>query len=682
MNRIEHLKALLRLVSERSVSTKIAAGFAIVLLLHLSVVFMGHYGLKKAEHDQQIQATLLDRVETFFEIDRTVDELQHHVLLFAFTGYEAPAYRVRSLQERLEATLEQAGKFDDTAGVQIDHYSVHLMREGLARHREIFELVVADREKRRRIVDRDLVDAAHEFELELELLPHYDTRHQRDLYAAEAAFHAAQLKALRFIRNPDGELVEQVKYDLNDSRQHLLQLQKLSRLDLEAAIQAIDQYKTSFIQMVQSTRGYLHLVNVVLAGESAEFLYQAADVREACACRAQELTEEMRADSQRFEVVNNVVSVLTIVLGLLASWLIGRDVAPPLNAITETIDGLAQGQKCDSVPGLERGDELGRLARAAEVFRTKAAETERLLAEVTRMKESERQSAHSQKMESIGQLAAGIAHEINTPMQSIANNVQFLAGASRRVLSTLKLVSQSLQEPDAGTPEWCERMKAATGDRRFVKAAEQMPEAIQDTSSASQRVVDIVRAMKAMSHPGKTELSPVDVNQVIRDATTISRNRWKYAADLDLELDENLPAPAALGSVLSQVVLNLVVNSADAITENQNEGDSVGNITVRTYADAESVFIEVQDTGGGVPEAIQERIFDPFFTTKEVGKGTGQGLAFCYDAVVKRHQGELRLNSKPGVGTTFTVRLPMNPEAAEIGSACTLDAAEENAELA
>jgi two-component system, NtrC family, sensor kinase len=171
--------------------------------------------------------------------------------------------------------------------------------------------------------------------------------------------------------------------------------------------------------------------------------------------------------------------------------------------------------------------------------------------------------------------------------------------------------------------------------------------------------------MKAMSHPGTAAKVSTNINQVIYDAAAISKNRWKYAAEVEFNLAEPLPDVKALPAELSQVVLNLIVNASDAIGEKLGENsETLGRITITSRAERDGVMIEVADDGNGIPAAIRRRIFDPFFTTKEVGKGTGQGLAITYDVVVNKHGGTIDVDTVPGRGTTFYIWLPCNDEKA------------------
>jgi signal transduction histidine kinase len=185
-------------------------------------------------------------------------------------------------------------------------------------------------------------------------------------------------------------------------------------------------------------------------------------------------------------------------------------------------------------------------------------------------------------------------------------------------------------------------------------------------------LASIVGAMKEFSHPGSRQKKSVDLNHAIESTLTVSRNEWKYVADVVMDFDADLPPVLCLPSDINQAVLNLVVNAAHAIGQTaRNNARGKGTITVRTRCDGDCVEIRVQDTGPGIPEEIRDRVFDPFFTTKEVGQGSGQGLAIVHSIVVARHGGTIGFHSKMGRGTTFILRLP-------IGAAVTAPVAAEN----
>jgi len=289
------------------------------------------------------------------------------------------------------------------------------------------------------------------------------------------------------------------------------------------------------------------------------------------------------------------------------------------------------------------------------------ARSDQLEAEIVRRQNLELQLLQAQKLESIGQLAAGIAHEINTPMQFLSDNIEFLSDCSKRLFEVVDGYQRNLFS-EGQQKSWSERKQELMDmmeRNQFETIREQIPQAIRESLEGIQRVIHIVRAMKEFSHPGHEQRVGVDLNNAVRSTATITRNRWKYVADLQLDLDPDLPTLNCVPADINQVLLNLIVNAADTIAEKLGaDGSEKGQITVRTGTDGENIVIEVEDTGCGIPDSIRNRIFDPFFTTKEVGQGTGQGLAICYNVIVNKHHGTIDVISDPGVGTSFRVTLP------------------------
>ena len=285
----------------------------------------------------------------------------------------------------------------------------------------------------------------------------------------------------------------------------------------------------------------------------------------------------------------------------------------------------------------------------------KRAEKERQLMEV--------QLRQSQKLESIGQLAAGIAHEINTPTQYVGDNTRFLQDAFGSIIEMMRDYDHLAAAAKAGTvsPEQIARLEEAFVTRDIAFLYIQIPTAIQETLEGVDRVTRIVRAMKEFSHPGGKEKSLADLNKAIESTATVARNEWKYVADLTLELAPDLPpVPCFLGE-FNQAMLNLIVNAAHAIGDVvKTQPGTRGKITIRSQCVGEQVEIRVADTGTGIDEKYRAKIFEPFFTTKEVGQGTGQGLTVVYSSIVKKHGGTVAFETEVGRGTTFILRLPLN----------------------
>ena len=188
---------------------------------------------------------------------------------------------------------------------------------------------------------------------------------------------------------------------------------------------------------------------------------------------------------------------------------------------------------------------------------------------------------------------------------------------------------------------------------------EEIPLAIGQAREGLQRVTKIVQAMRDFSHINSEVIDNADLNKAIDSTVTVCRNSWKYVADLKLNLDPSLPTVRCSVSDINQVVMNLIVNAADAIREKVEGTNDQGTIVVATQKKGNSVIISVSDTGGGIPQNVQSKIFDPFFTTKEIGKGTGQGLSMAYSCIVEKHKGSLTFESEPAKGTTFFITLPL-----------------------
>ncbi len=281
--------------------------------------------------------------------------------------------------------------------------------------------------------------------------------------------------------------------------------------------------------------------------------------------------------------------------------------------------------------------------------------------DISERKRLELELRHAQRLESIGELAAGVAHEINTPIQYVSDGVRFIGEAIDDLLG-LTETYRPLIEAAATVEAAAEPLAAVAATEAEIELpflADELPQAITRTLDGVSRVATIVQALKQFSHPGSEELAPVDLNAIIDNTLVVARNEYKYVAEIDLQLGD-IPDVLADAGDIGQVVLNLVVNAGHAIADRMAErGETgMGTITITTRSDDEAVIIDIADTGGGIPAEIRERVFEPFFTTKEPGKGTGQGLAIAHNQVVKKHGGRIDFDVEEGVGTTFHIWLP------------------------
>jgi PAS domain S-box-containing protein len=387
------------------------------------------------------------------------------------------------------------------------------------------------------------------------------------------------------------------------------------------------------------------------------------------------------------EVIENQAFLQEVLEGILAAVIvIDRDTRQVLNcnAIAEKMlgyqkktlieDGEALAKtnvlpyageqlvNCELVITRQNGDLIPVLRNVLLVMYKGVQAQAVILFDISERKALERQVNMAQKLQSIGQLAAGIAHEINTPIQYIGSNISFLSDSFEQLLKTNNLYKSLMDKARSSTDiaHDIEEVSHHIEELDLEFLLDEIPHAVKESLSGINQVSSIIKAMKQFAHPEQENLTEVDVNMALEQTALISKNEWKYVADLQMDLDPADPVVSGFPGPLNQVFLNLVVNAAHAIAEGQEKGRK-GRIDIRTRSDAAGVTVSVADTGCGIPEGNRDKIFDPFFTTKAVGKGTGQGLSIAYSIIREKHHGTIEVESTVGKGTTFTIHLPWKP---------------------
>jgi len=387
-----------------------------------------------------------------------------------------------------------------------------------------------------------------------------------------------------------------------------------------------------------------------------------------------------------------------LAFGVLAAYAIARSVAHPLRAIVD-VTRRASGEATQRIALIDPRDEIGllsaafndmvarlegdrarlnqtvagltradkQLAKANRELEHRVLDRTAKLSEVNRALELEMarratvelELRQAHKLEAVGRLASGIAHEINTPVQFVSDSCAFLETATRDLLAVIAGYRDAFTALDQRTLDIAaalEHGRSIEADRDLAYLVEQIPIAIARSLLGLSRVSDIVRAMKEFAYPDRGDQAPADLNRAITSTLTVARNEYKYVAELEIDL-QDLPMVTCHVGELNQVILNIVVNAAHAIEARGRDGP--GKIAVRTAVLDGQVQIAIEDNGCGIPAAVIEKIFDPFFTTKEIGKGTGQGLAIARAVIVDKHRGRLDVASVVGQGTTFTIVLPI-----------------------
>lgn len=333
----------------------------------------------------------------------------------------------------------------------------------------------------------------------------------------------------------------------------------------------------------------------------------------------QQLTQ--KAENRRFQVLG-LLAISLVVAWFISTRFLGKVVISRLQKVSHYLRRGGEGTSGDAGVPVTGDDEIGEMARALEQY----------MRERHQLTKVQQEAAHTARFIAVGQLAAGIAHEINTPAQYIGDNLQFI-----------RTVAENMAKDPACSP-WQDDLAEVTA-------------AISDSREGIKHISGIVTSMKEFSHPGITDRIEADINRALENALTVSQNQWKHVATLEQNFDPNLrPLLCDIGK-LNQVFLNLIVNAAHAIEKSGKPYP--GRIFVTTTQNQDSIEVRISDTGTGIDEALCERIFDPFFTTKEPGQGTGQGLAICQDIVVQKHGGTIDVIGNEGEGAEFVIRLPV-----------------------
>lgn len=374
-------------------------------------------------------------------------------------------------------------------------------------------------------------------------------------------------------------------------------------------------------------------------------------------------------DEQQVMMVN---AALLSILGISSLEEAGPDIIDNGRFVESLLTGLQENQIKEMKYTNSSGVAYDILRIVQRIFLSK---TEVLLVtyvDISEQKKSEKERQalendlqSASRLKAIGTLAAGVAHEINTPIQYIGDNVRFFAESMTDILSMIATYKDLVTEVDKQQrcSQELESIREKEDEIDLAFLEEEIPLSLQQSINGIEQVARIVQAMKTFSHHGEERLGAYDLNEGVENTLVVSRNEWKMVAEVETELADSLPELQCFVGDINQVLLNLIVNAAHAIEEKNVSDSSVkGRIIIRTYKEDGFVCVSVSDTGIGMGADVKARIFDPFYTTKEVGKGSGQGLSLASSVVIEKHGGRLEVETEPGVGSTFIVKLPIDIE--------------------
>lgn len=377
-------------------------------------------------------------------------------------------------------------------------------------------------------------------------------------------------------------------------------------------------------------------------------------------------TDEIEAPARAIARYILLLSLVILLFTFVFSFLLSRNLTKPLKLLTEAGQKISSAGMEDVAIPITGSIETRRLGLILNQMLESIKESVQIQEDLFKTKmELETRLHQAEKMESIGQLASGIAHEINTPIQYVSSNIEFIHDATTEIQTLLSHILQlvaSAQEKGELDPRFVKSIEDYFNTADWEYLQDELPNAISQSGEGVRRISKIVSAMKTFAHPGSGCLEPTDINFGLQSTVTVASNEWKYATDIELLFEKNLPLVPCYADELNQVFLNMIINSVHAIQEQNNDTEEKkGLITIQTRTAGKNVHIRISDTGGGMEDSILKKVFDPFFTTKVVGAGTGQGLAIAYDIITNKHQSSINVESELGKGTTFIISIPIDP---------------------
>lgn len=588
-------------------------GFAVVLVLLIAVGVTSYRGLQAdstrlAQYDESATTALLST-----DLERVTANLQRGVQTYIHTGLPGLVESTRDLSSALSAEIESL--HERVRGPELRTALERMLRhlEAYARN---FEDAVVERALRNELVHDRMSVLADEATAALAELSLRAGNH------ALVNLLRARHSAMSYHDRLDAQLVDEAKRQLATCRAELAKQQGDVPLDAEGVARArvaVDDYETAFLRSVQATRAYLYLVNVVMAGESAEFAHQAAKLRQMALAEQNLLHANAAHEASRLLHLDLGLITLAVLLGMFSSWAIGLTIVRPLRDMTSTFKALASGRADLNIPGLDRRDELGEMASAAEIFRKKNAQTEQLLSQSREL--STELAAKQEQLENsnaeLEQVMYTVSHDLKSPL-----------------VTSLGLIGMIRDMAARGQMD-----KAVSQLDRLERPNRRMSTLISDFLSFS-------RVGRVDAEHGDVELGPL-VSAVLDELRVVD-----HMNTLDVEVAEDLPTVRGNSEALQRVFENLLTN---AMKYASTSDDTRVEIGFEQHDDHALVF--VRDHGPGIPLEYHARVFELFQRLETDQEGTGVGLAIV-DRVMKHHSGDVRIEPTPGGGATFWLRFP------------------------
>ncbi len=589
------------------IRTSIHLALGTVLVLHIFTAVMGHAGLDRSTQNLEVYESVNSDTLRVLSIDQEISELQRRVSEFMLTGHESSAEQVQDLIIMLRSNIEKASETTEQVSVAL---LLEQMSERIDSFAVDFEKVVVDRQLKSDLVQNRMIPIKKHL---LERLDENLSMSGTEAQQVREYIHRAESAALRYFDTPSRSRVDETISSINRAQSVLTSVQDPNG-DIAGLEELFQEYNQVFLEAVQATQGYMHLVNVVLAGDALELYYQSSQIRKESLAKRAAIGQEMKDGVKRFQAWSDLVAILTVMAGIITAWVMTRTVLSPILGMTHTFEGLTKGQDEVEVPYLGRHDEIGMMANAAEVFRLKNDQTEVLLHE-SRMMQEDLERRNNEMTEFV----YTVSHDLKSPLVTIQGFTGVLEYAVEM--------------------ENYDEVQGMVG--RIQAASVRLSKTVDDLLELS-RVGMMVNEFAEFKF--KSCVTPVLLD--LASQIEISGARIEIEGE-----DELIYADQ---SRIQQVIQNLLQN---AIAYGHDPGETPEIVISARKQDGETV-ISVSDHGPGVEEDYQERIFGIFQRLSNDKDGTGVGLAIVRKVAVA-HNGHAWVESGPDGGCVFSIRLPV-----------------------
>ncbi len=586
-----------RFISKFKISTRIYFGFTTVIISLIIVAGMGYWSMEVTRNNFETFKKINDKASLISKLDKEVESLKRHVQVFTLTGQPGEAGRVRGSVQKFGEGLNAATLILESKK-EVDLLA--RMGKHFTTYTDTFQFAVDERSRRDQLVQKDLNTISARILQQDNLgsqlglkLNNLIQKSNRDLY--------------QYLSDPDYRLISN-SVDKIDS------IWTRNKLVPENTKSLIQDYKRLLIQVGQATRGYLFLIHVVMSGEALELSNVSSQLKKLLTKDVEPLSSQIIRTANSFQIYGLFFSVAIVFLGLIIALVISRSITVPLTAMTNVLNQLSQGGKEAEIPGIENDDEIGTMAKAANVFKQKNAETKRLLAAIEEH-EKELEGSHDE----LDQFVYTVSHDLKSPIVTSMGFIGMMkdlaaSGKTQEALSKIEILERS-----------------------------------------NKRMSQLIQDLLDLSRVGRVEMDivPLRTDELIRNLLSNWRNQMAKR-NINASIEGRLPEFEGNQSRVLQVFENLISNAVKYLPDDGN-----GEIFIGGTSNEEIVRIFVKDNGSGIPEKYHEKVFGLFQRLQTSAQGTGIGLSIV-QKVMKFHQGKVWIDSKgDGSGCTFWLEFPV-----------------------